>query len=345
MNYIVFDMEWNQPSYGDMLIYENERCLKNEIIQIGAVKLDENCNELGAFTVDVKPKVHKIINKNVKKLTGIDGDDLKNAGTIENAISDFRAWCGEDFVFITWGYDDISVLGANLKYFGLDASWLPGCYNLQMIFCSQICNENRQFSLAYAAGYYKISLDLPLHNALTDAYYTSKICAKLDLKKGISTYRAIVFKDKSIPEHMKNIVYKKNFKGFSSYEEALKKSGILKPVCHKCGAELSVTLRVHNGFYNYLVMGKCISHGEYVYIANVNHNGENSFGATVQCFLEDKYNREYFMIKAKKMQLKNKQRTDKKRRDEKETPLVKENAQSLRKEKSARRKILQSSGA
>ena len=42
MNYIILDMEWNQPGYADTALCRNGVCMKNEIIQIGAVKLDEN---------------------------------------------------------------------------------------------------------------------------------------------------------------------------------------------------------------------------------------------------------------------------------------------------------------
>jgi DNA polymerase III alpha subunit (gram-positive type) len=210
MNYIVFDMEWNQPAPWKKLKYVNDMCLHNEIIQIGAVKLDASCKIVDTFTINIKPAAYEEINKNVRKLTGINEETLKDAPCIETAIETFKEWCGEDYIFIAWGYDDINVLGDNLKYFGLDTSWLPGCYNLQMIFCAQTDNENRQYSLSYAAEYFKITLDKPLHNALTDAYYTAEICGKLDIEKGIKTYRAMVFKDKSIPEHMKNILYKKN---------------------------------------------------------------------------------------------------------------------------------------
>ena len=41
MNYIVFDLEWNQCPYGKEK--ENKK-LPFEIIEIGAVKLDENRN-------------------------------------------------------------------------------------------------------------------------------------------------------------------------------------------------------------------------------------------------------------------------------------------------------------
>ena len=48
INYIVLDMEWNQPkSLQNMLV--NSMALRGEIIQIGAVKLDENYRLLDTF--------------------------------------------------------------------------------------------------------------------------------------------------------------------------------------------------------------------------------------------------------------------------------------------------------
>ena len=42
MNYIVLDMEWNQPSPGLKIEYKNDRGLANEIIQIGGVKMNDS---------------------------------------------------------------------------------------------------------------------------------------------------------------------------------------------------------------------------------------------------------------------------------------------------------------
>ena len=68
MNYIVLDMEWNQPYPGEKIIYRNNLCLNNEIIQIGAVKLKDKLHIADTFAVDIKPTVFKKINHNVKKL-------------------------------------------------------------------------------------------------------------------------------------------------------------------------------------------------------------------------------------------------------------------------------------
>lgn len=302
MNYIVFDMEWNQPNPGDKLIYRNDLCLSNEIIQIGAVKTTDKCEIIDTFEINIKPSVLKSINYNIKKLTGIDNKMLKNECGLCEAIEKFKTWCGEDYVFVAWGYDDICVLGNNLKYFSLDTSWLPECYNLQMIFCSQTDNENRQYSLSYAAEYFKIKTDKPLHNALTDAYYTALVCEKLDMARGISTYRAMVFKDKSIPEHMKNIVYKRNYMPEIGYESIVGKCGLKSPSCCECGHKLEIKQKANNGFFHHLVIGSCQAHGSYAHLYKINKLDDNTFNATEQCFALDKYNTEYFNSRIKKMQ-------------------------------------------
>ena len=56
MNYIVFDLEWNQCPYGKDK--ENQR-LPFEIIEIGAVKLNEKKEMTGEFHRLVRPMVYK----------------------------------------------------------------------------------------------------------------------------------------------------------------------------------------------------------------------------------------------------------------------------------------------
>ena len=94
MNYIVLDMEWNQPMPGVRLEYKNDRCLANEIIQIGAVKMDENLQIIDTFEINIKPQELKHINHNVRKLTGIDDALLADASDLATAIAEFRTWCG-----------------------------------------------------------------------------------------------------------------------------------------------------------------------------------------------------------------------------------------------------------
>ena len=55
MNYIIFDFEWNNA-----FNYAIKKSI-NEIIEIGAVKLDRNLNIVDTFKQLIKPKVSRKI--------------------------------------------------------------------------------------------------------------------------------------------------------------------------------------------------------------------------------------------------------------------------------------------
>ena len=58
MNYIVFDLEFNmffKFKEGDLANLE----MKNEIIQIGAVKLNEALEAIGSFDLIIRPVVYR----------------------------------------------------------------------------------------------------------------------------------------------------------------------------------------------------------------------------------------------------------------------------------------------
>ena len=56
MNYVVIDLEWNQAMSSKAAIFNKLPIhLRGEIIEIGAVKLDENFRPGEEFTVDVRP--------------------------------------------------------------------------------------------------------------------------------------------------------------------------------------------------------------------------------------------------------------------------------------------------
>ncbi len=136
MNYIILDLEWNQPfSYKHMI--RSPLPLYGEIIQIGAVKLDENYHILDTFKILVSPKFYRKIHKDVLKITNITSDDLQYGFGFEIAFKHFKKWCGEDFTFLIWGDSDIDVLKSNLRLYNLDIEWIPPTYNLQIVFDKQ----------------------------------------------------------------------------------------------------------------------------------------------------------------------------------------------------------------
>lgn len=209
MNYIILDMEWNQAFDKSQMVTE-PILLRGEIIEIGAVKTDENFNAIDAFKAYVSPKYYRIMNRHVEKITGITRSKLSGTEKFPQVFERFREWCGEDFRFITWGFDDIPMLTDNLKLHGLDSSWGKDFYNLQLIFKHQIDNSRLQWSLTDAMEKAGIPLfedgtpdielfscpsvpesDVHAHDAMCDALFTYEVCRRLDMNAGIAGYAEI----------------------------------------------------------------------------------------------------------------------------------------------------------
>lgn len=190
MNYIVFDMEWNQPFSKETAI-QSPIYFSGEIIQIGAIKLNEQGKAIDCFNMLIAPTFYKRLHFRIKKITGIDQKMLKDQKRFKDAINDFREWCGKNCLLLSWGYDDIQMLRDNLLMHDLDENWLPPCLNLQGIYNRQIAKENRQFSLETAMETLGITSTLPAHDAFNDAIYTARVAGKLDLLEGVRNYQEL----------------------------------------------------------------------------------------------------------------------------------------------------------
>ena len=123
MQYIILDMEWNQPWPGS---YSAKKALpspmRGEIVQIGAVRMTQEQQVADEFQILIRPKYFKKMNRKVASLTGIRDSLLREKGvSFPEAAAQFAAWCGEDCVFLTWGFDDITILRENLAVFGLES--------------------------------------------------------------------------------------------------------------------------------------------------------------------------------------------------------------------------------
>lgn len=113
MNFVIFDLEWNN-AYN----YKAQTGM-NEIIEIGAVMLDERLQIVDTFKQLILPKVSKRLTGRFKDLTHITPDEVKQNGIpFEEAFRDFARWSGADnCVFMSWSDSDLYVLAGNYKYF------------------------------------------------------------------------------------------------------------------------------------------------------------------------------------------------------------------------------------
>ncbi|MBQ7431134.1 MAG: exonuclease domain-containing protein [Butyrivibrio sp.] len=80
-----------------------------ETIEIGAVMLDDNLQEISSFKTYVKPEYNDGIVKKITKLTGITNEMVKNAPTFKEALHMFTSWClgtGDDITIYAWSESD-----------------------------------------------------------------------------------------------------------------------------------------------------------------------------------------------------------------------------------------------
>lgn len=91
MNYIVFDLEWNQPYSNDISFMKRTKMpLTGEIIQIGAVKLNEKMDIIDHFTMFIKPQYLPRMHKHVRELTGITTHELNHGVPFKTAMQYFQ---------------------------------------------------------------------------------------------------------------------------------------------------------------------------------------------------------------------------------------------------------------
>ncbi len=268
MDYIVLDMEWNQPWPGSP---SSKKVLPvqihGEIIQIGAVRIKADNQVADEFQVLVKPKYYRRLNRRVSKLTGIKEADLRDNGVpMREAMEQFRTWCGEDVIFLTWGFDDIPILKENLKLYGIDDSWVERWFNAQMIFNAQTDGATAQKALKTAMEIFGIEATRPAHDALGDAYHTALICARLDLKKGTGEYKDALKKhiDGFHGDELPGCISRKVFYDYADKREALGAMSGPENKCPTCGKQMTGTRWFAQPDRRYMDLANCPTCGKFL---------------------------------------------------------------------------------
>ncbi|NLC83992.1 MAG: exonuclease domain-containing protein [Ruminococcaceae bacterium] len=179
MHYIVFDLEWNIAGRANKVDPEVKAKLPFEIMEIGAVKLDESFNYISQFSIFVKPKYYTILSGYIAAVTRRLQQSLNYGMPFPDAARSFRDFCGEDYVFCTWSDSDISTLQMNLEFYGL-ASLMPALsLDVQYLFDALIEHAGTQRNIEYAIDFLRVSKRQPFHQAVNDARYTGLILAEI----------------------------------------------------------------------------------------------------------------------------------------------------------------------
>lgn len=171
MDYIIFDLELNSKFMKSKL--------PNEIIEIGAVKLNEALETTGQFQSFVRPKIYKKLLPIIKRKTGITQSEISSAASLRTVVTSFRQWLGNDYILCCWGHDDIHHFKSNCELNRLSLGWLKRNVDIQQQL-SALYNlpAGHRFSLKKALNVLEIPLKDELHRADVDARYTAEIFKK-----------------------------------------------------------------------------------------------------------------------------------------------------------------------
>lgn len=201
MHYIVVDLEWNQPMSFDSSVFRQvgDR-LVFEMIQIGAVKVDDKYQVVDSISIPIRPQYYVKIHPRIRKMTQLGAEELADAPTFLDAMAQFTAWCGEEYTLLTWGCDDISVWKQNMDFFGCTEPMPPIC-DIQRLFSDvNGCRDRKGLKVAMEMLGIEPDAARYFHNALHDAYYTALVFARLPQPEDVLKYpqkpRPLIHTDK-----------------------------------------------------------------------------------------------------------------------------------------------------
>lgn len=265
LNTIIFDLEWNQCPYGKD---KELRSLPFEIIEIGAVKLDDNRQEIGRFSCLVRPVVYKQLHFRTREILHVDIDELADAPKFPQAMKKFLDFCGEDPVFCTWGDMDLMELQRNLAFHRMKSPFPQPLlfYDIQKLYSLLYEDGKARSSLESAVNFLGLAEPDAFHRALDDAVCTAKIFQTMDFP-AVSKYLSVdYFRPPAAKEE-------EVFLDFGSYTKFVSRTFPTKEmlmadkqltsiVCNKCNRRLRKKIFWFPGSQKaYFALAWCPEHG------------------------------------------------------------------------------------
>ena len=284
MSYIVFDLEWNQPQDGK---HSDERELAFEIIEIGAVKLNEDLKLISKYQQLIRPQVYQEINWRIRKMLALKPGELAKGKHFPKAVREFLEWCGPDPVWCTWGTQDLTELQRNMAYYEMTPlSTEPIRYmNVQKMYGVMCGNSAQSKALETAVDELQLRKDVPFHRAYSDAYYTGKVLARIPEEirtecVSYDLYHLPVSRKKEIhidgPDGECLIT-----KGYEDREDLLHDPHVMTIQCGKCGG---ITVKTAVRWFTannkvFYAAGCCKEHGYVLAKLRVRKNEQSLFYA------------------------------------------------------------------
>lgn len=268
MNYVVFDLEWNQSNTGRE---EESEKIPFEIIEIGAVKLNDKYVMINEFSQLVKPEVYHEMHQFTSRLIHLQMKELERGRPFQEVAEEFLEWCGpEEYVFCIWGSLDLTELQRNMKFHGM-AGLSDGpitFLDVQKLFSIAFEDGKSRRALETAVDMVQMEKDVPFHRAFSDAYYTANLL-KLIAEKDPSVLKRVSFDLYHLPTSREQEVriqfdtyVKYVSRAFRDKAEAFADREVSSSKCYLCHKNLRKKVKwfTPNGRH-YYCLAHCDRHG------------------------------------------------------------------------------------
>ncbi|MBR2869743.1 MAG: exonuclease domain-containing protein [Clostridia bacterium] len=179
--YLVIDLEMCKVPKSRKKFYG----CANEIIEIGAVLIDENLEISDSFKTYVSPEFG-VIDSYIHNLTGISKNDVTGAPKVREALGMLIEWMPHDAILVTWSENDEKQISIETERKGIEipemASFWQNAEDCQLIFSSRM-DSPKVYGLKEALIIADIFYDEHIHDAYADAYNTALLFIKLKKEK------------------------------------------------------------------------------------------------------------------------------------------------------------------
>ncbi len=220
MAIVVLDLEWNGAFCKKLGGYFNE------IIEIGAVRLNDSLDIVERFDAVIRPRVSRKLTHWVTDLTGYTDEQVRAGTTFEDAMKRLQRFIGDqDATLLTWSTTDLLVFMENCRYYYGDGH-IP--FVGQYLDLQAYAQQRLQLDTAQQVGLAKLAAllgmdsdSLELHHAIDDSVLSAQILKRVydraSFKAAVrptdeAFYRRITFKPTFVREFDDPAVKQRDFR-------------------------------------------------------------------------------------------------------------------------------------